>query len=293
MTIFLTALSLLAFAANSLLCRLALADELIAPVAFTALRLISGMLILIPISRMLHEPALSNPWKNAAGSGLALFGYALAFSLGYVSISAGTGTLILVGAVQITMLGWAFFRGETINPAKWIGALISMAGLVYLVSPGLTAPDPLGAALMLLSGTAWGIYSIRGRGAAAPISMTTRNFIVASGPALLLGAGMLPMLELSPRGALIAIGSGAVTSGLGYVVWYRALRNLTTASASLVQLLIPVLAAAGGVLLLNEALHLRLILSGALILGGVAVGLRTPRRSGPPPAAAATVDEHS
>lgn len=293
MTFFLTALSLIAFATNSLLARLALADGAVDPVSFTMLRLLNGMLMLIPISRRLHEPPTSNPWKNASLSGVVLFGYALTFSVGYVSISAGTGTLILVGAVQITMLGWALFKGENIKPMKWIGSLISIAGLIYLVSPGLAAPDPLGAGLMLLSGTAWGIYSIRGRGATAPIAMTARNFICATGPALLTGAILFQSLELSPRGALIAIGSGAITSGLGYVVWYRALRHLSTTSASIVQLIIPVLAATGGILFLKEELHLRLMLASALILGGVAIGLRTPRRSGPPPEATAIEDEHS
>lgn len=293
MTIFLTALSLIAFAANSLLARLALADGSIDPVSFTTLRLLSGMLMLIPIARKFHEPPPSNPWKNASISGLALFGYALAFSLGYVSISAGTGTLILVGAVQITMLGWALIRGEKISRLKWVGSLISMAGLIYLVSPGLTAPDPLGAGLMLLSGTAWGIYSIRGRGATAPISMTARNFICASLPALLIGALLFQTLELSPKGAFIAIGSGAITSGLGYVVWYRALRHLSTPSASIVQLIIPVLAATGGILFLKEDMSMRLFLASALILGGVAIGLRTSRQFGPPPQAAANRDAHS
>jgi drug/metabolite transporter (DMT)-like permease len=272
MTWILTAITLIAFAANSLLCRLALADELIDPTAFTALRLISGMLILLPVSRLIRETPTSNAWKNARFSGFALFVYTLTFSLGYVSVGAGIGTLILVGAVQITMMGWALIRKDQIHVAKWIGSLISLSGLIYLVSPGLAAPDPLGAALMLVAGAAWGIYSIRGRGATAPILMTARNFICAVPPILLLVLFQFQTLELSPKGAAIAICSGAITSGLGYVVWYRALRHLSTSTASIVQLLIPVLAALGGILFLNEACSLRLAMASALILGGVAMG---------------------
>jgi drug/metabolite transporter (DMT)-like permease len=269
----LTTLSLLAFAANSLLCRLALASDQIDPVSFTILRLLSGMLMLIPISRKLHESPTSKPWKNAALSGAALFCYALAFSLGYVSVTAGAGTLILVGAVQVTMLGWALIQGDKISPVKWVGSLISMAGLVYLVFPGISAPDPLGAGLMILSGTAWGIYSIRGRGAVSPIAMTSRNFICTAPLLLLLLIPTFQSLEISARGAIIAICSGAFTSGLGYVIWYRALRHLSTSTAAMVQLLIPVMAAFGGILFLGEVLSTRLITASSLILGGVAMGL--------------------
>jgi drug/metabolite transporter (DMT)-like permease len=279
MTWILTAIALIAFAANSLLCRLALADEWIDPIAFTALRLIGGMLILIPVARSFHETPTSNPWKNARFSGLALFVYALTFSLGYVSIGAGIGTLILVGAVQITMLGWALIRKEQIHAVKWIGSLISLSGLIYLVSPGLSAPDPVGAALMLVAGMAWGIYSVRGRGATAPILMTTRNFICSVPPVLITVLIGFQSLELSPQGAVVAICSGAITSGLGYVVWYRALRHLSTSTASILQLLVPVLAALGGILFLNEQLSLRLTVASALILGGVALGLFRRRQT--------------
>lgn len=279
MTIFLTALSLIAFAANSLLARLALADGSIDPVSFTSIRLFSGMLMLIPIAWKLQEPATSKPWKNAALSGVALFGYALAFSLGYVSITAGAGTLILVGAVQVTMLGWALVQGEKISPMKWLGSLISMAGLVYLVSPGISAPNPMGAGLMILSGTAWSIYSIRGRGAVSPISMTARNFICTAPLLLLMLIPCFQSLEITGKGAAIAVCSGAFTSGLGYVVWYRALRHLSTSTASIVQLLIPVMAAFGGILFLEEVLTFRLSAASALILGGVALGFYRSKRS--------------
>ncbi|WP_372793958.1 DMT family transporter [Pontiella sp.] len=293
MTLLLTALALTAFAANSILCRLALAADAIDPVSFTLLRLLSGMLILLPIAGKIREPAPSRHWKNAALSGLALFAYAFAFSLGYVSLGSGTGTLILVGAVQLAMFGWAVLQKDHIAALKWIGTAVSFAGLIYLVSPGLSAPDPKGAVLMMIAGLAWGIYSVRGRGAAAPVLMTARNFTCSVPIIGIIAALGFQTLEVSPRGALIAILSGAVTSGLGYVVWYRALRHLTTTTASVVQLTIPILAALGGILFLNEDLTLRLIISSALILGGVLVGLRKPKQSVPPPAAAAPGDVRS
>jgi len=276
MTALLTILSLIAFAANSLLCRLALATDAIDPISFTLLRLLSGMLILLPIASNIQEPTPSRHWKNAAFSGIALFAYALAFSLGYVSIGSGMGTLLLVGAVQIAMFGWAMIRKDPISPLKWIGTAVSFSGLIYLVSPGLSAPDPKGALLMMISGIAWGIYSIRGRGAKAPILMTSRNFTCAVPiiGIITIASLFFQTLDISPRGALIAILSGAVTSGLGYVLWYRALRHLTTTTASTAQLLIPILAAFGGIVFLDEELTMRLMISSALILGGVLVGIR-------------------
>jgi len=272
MTIILTALSLFAFAANSLLCRMALGNGAIDPVSFTSLRLVSGMLILIPVSKLLSEPRAVSENKGAWITGLALFGYAFAFSLGYVTISASMGTLVLVGAVQITMLGWALIRGEKLSRLRWLGSAVSMGGLVYLVFPGVSSPDPVGAGLMLVSGTAWGVYSIRGRGAMAPISMTARNFLWAAPIALLASLLAHSSLHLEPKGVLLAVCSGSVTSALGYIIWYRALRHLSTSAASIVQLLIPVLTAFGGVLFLSEQITGRLLIASALILGGVGMG---------------------
>ncbi|MDZ8119215.1 DMT family transporter [Pontiella agarivorans] len=272
MTLLLTMLALLAFAANSILCRLALAADTIDPVSFTLLRLLSGMLILLPIASATREPAPSKGWKNAVLSGSALFIYALAFSLGYVTIASGIGTLILVGAVQFSMFAWAVIQKDPISRSKWIGAGISFAGLIVLVSPGLTAPDLKGATLMSAAGIAWGLYSIRGRGARSPVLMTARNFTCAVPIIGITAALFFQSLEISPRGAIIAVLSGSLTSGLAYVIWYRALRHLSTVTASMVQLLIPVLAAAGGVVFLDEPLTARLLISSALILGGVGLG---------------------
>ena len=277
MTILLTAISLIAFAANSLLCRMALGNGLIDPVSFTMLRLVSGMLILIPVSKLLSEPSSTNKQGAAWVSGLALFCYAGAFSLGYVTITASMGTLILVGAVQITMLGWALVRGEKLGALRWLGSAISMGGLVYLVLPGVSAPDPIGALLMLISGTAWGVYSIRGRGAPSPISMTAKNFLWATPIAFLASLMFHSSVHLETRGILLAVCSGSVTSALGYIIWYRALRHLSTSAASIVQLLIPVLTAFGGVLFLSEVITTRLLIASALILGGVAMGFFKPR----------------
>jgi len=273
MTLLLTILSLVAFAANSLLCRLALGSGTIDPVSFTTLRLVGGMLMLIPVSRLLHEPAAAKKKRQAWKSGMALFVYAGAFSLSYVTISAGMGTLILVGAVQITMLGWALFHGEKLSPVRWLGSAVSMGGLVYLLLPGITAPDPAGAVLMLISGAAWGIYSIRGRGAAAPVAMTTGNFIWASPLAILASLSFRSSFHLEANGLALALVSGAITSALGYVIWYQALRHLSTSVASIVQLLIPVLTAFGGIVFLEEQVSRRLIIASMLILGGVAAGL--------------------
>jgi drug/metabolite transporter (DMT)-like permease len=279
-----TAFTLLAFAANSLLTRMALDGGVIDPLSFTTLRLSSGALVLLPLARLV-SPSKSLPAaKGSWGSGLALFAYAAAFSLAYVSLSTGMGALILFGAVQITMLTAALKSGEHLGVAQWVGTVTAVAGLVYLVLPGLAAPDPLGAALMGAAGIAWGVYSLRGRGALAPVAMTAGNFLRAAPLALIVSLVALSSRHLQPFGILLALTSGMVTSGLGYVLWYKALKELTTTQASLVQLLVPVLAAFGGVLFLAEQLSLRLVIASLLILGGVTLAIvkRAPRHIGPP-----------
>jgi drug/metabolite transporter (DMT)-like permease len=280
MIAFLTAVTLVAFAANSLLCRMALAPDLIDPVAFTVIRLASGVVVLLPLSALVSEP---RPERRPAGSwrsGLALFVYAMAFSLAYVSLETGMGALILFGSVQATMIGVGIWRGERPTFREWLGLAIAMAGLAYLVSPGITAPDPVGALLMAASGTGWGIYSLRGKGSTAPVAATAGNFVRAL-PLAILGVGIAwGTLHTTPRGVALAVVSGALTSGLGYVIWYLALRGLTVTSAAIVQLAVPVIAAAGGIVVLAEEPTMRLAVASVLILGGVgaAVLARGDRR---------------
>lgn len=275
--VLLTAFTLLAFAANSLLCRLALGGGMIDPISFTTLRLLSGALALLPLARASGASGRAGASSGSWGSALALFAYAAAFSLAYITLTTGTGALVLFASVQVTMLGVALRSGERLNAVQWIGSVLAVGGLVYLVFPGLSAPDPLGALLMGVAGVAWGIYSIRGRGVGAPISMTAGNFRRAVPFSLAASIVALAWAELTAEGVLLAMISGALTSGMGYVLWYRVLRGLTTTQASVVQLLVPVLAALGGVVLLSEAMSMRLILASMLILGGVGLAVVTRR----------------
>lgn len=281
MTAILTVLALLAFAANSLLCRLALRGGAIDPASFTSIRLISGAAILILAGAGMPgkagESELGRPrsWYPAA----MLFLYAAAFSFAYVSLTAGTGALLLFGAVQVTMLVSAMRQGERLGGWQWAGFVAAVAGIVYLVLPGLSAPSPTGAVLMATAGVAWGLYSVRGRGAADPLGQTRRNFMLTIPMVAVLALAYGSTLEVTWRGALLAVISGAVTSGLGYVIWYRALRGLSGVTASLVQLATPVLAALGGIVLLAEPLTGRLAVSAALVLGGI--GLAVAMRPAP------------
>lgn len=277
-----TSFTLIAFAANSVLCRMALGGNLIDPVSFTTLRLVSGAAALAIISRAAPEAKTPKDASGAWASGFALFAYAIAFSLAYVSISAGTGALLLFGSVQVTMIGAALKSGENPGSAQWAGSAAAIGGLTYLVLPGLSAPDPIGALLMCSAGIAWGAYSVRGKGISAPVSMTARNFLRSAPMALIASAVALSSAHLTPVGILLALISGVITSGLGYILWYKALRGLTTTQAAVTQLLVPILAALGGVAFLSERISVRLIVASALIVGGVAVAVLkrdiTPRR---------------
>lgn len=282
-TALLTAFTLLAFAANSLLCRAALGEQRIDPTSFTTVRLVSGALALVLLARVFgeaREPGEARSSATSWASGVVLFVYAIAFSLAYVSLNTGTGALILFGTVQVTMIGAALRGGERLGAGQWLGLLAAVAGLVYLVSPGLEAPDPVGALLMTASGVAWGLYSLRGRGAKAPVRGTASNF-VHSVPLTLVASGAgLSFAHLEPVGVALAATSGVVTSGLGYALWYRALRGLSTTQASVVQLLVPVLAAGAGVAFLAEPLSTRLVTASGAILGGVAVVVVARGRQG-------------
>jgi len=277
----LTATAMLAFAANSLLCRLALAGGRIDPASFTSLRVVSGAvaLALIFMLQRRRAPRFAANWRSV----LALSGYLVFFGFAYLSLKAGVGALILFGAVQLTMFAAALRAGERLSAAAWLGFLVALGGLVYLVSPGLAAPDPLGAALMTVAGIAWGAYSLFGRASADPLAATAANFIYATPLVLLAALVWLARLHVTPAGAALAVASGAVASGCGYAIWYAALRGLAPTRAAMVQLSVPAIAALGAVAVLGEPLTLRLVLASALTLGGVGIALwsraSTPRHA--------------
>ena len=273
-----TSLAMVAFASNSLLNRLALGRESIDPVSYTTVRLVSGAITLWLIAALQKNstgPRVGGTWISAA----MLFLYAIAFSFAYLSLSAGTGALILFGTVQVTMILAALRSGERPQPLEWLGLLLALGGLVYLVLPGLEAPPLPSSALMMLAGIAWGIYSLRGRGYSSPLANTTGNFTRTVPFVLVALLVSLPNVRLSSSGVLLAVLSGAVASGVGYVIWYAALRLLTATRAAIVQLSVPILAAWGGVAFLAEDITLRLILAAALILGGIALAIAGHRKA--------------
>jgi len=266
----LTTLAMICFAGNSLLCRLALRGGAIDASSFTAVRLGSAALMLSLLAR------LGNPGRSHTGSwtsALALFGYALAFSLAYVQIGAGLGALLLFGAVQLTMIGWGLAKGERPRSTEWFGLTLALVGLLLLTNPSVSGSPLGGMALMLLAGVGWGTYSLRGRGATDPLRTTAANFArtVPLVLALVAISFLVERPHLSTPGVVAGLVSGAITSGIGYVIWYRALSGLTALQAATVQLTVPVIAALGGVAFLGEHITLRLVGAGALVLGGIAV----------------------
>ncbi|HLT92170.1 MAG TPA: DMT family transporter [Woeseiaceae bacterium] len=277
--VLLTGLAMLAFAGNSILCRLALKLSAIDPASFTGLRLAAGAFALVAVVAFPAQSGTVRPRGATWLSGIALFLYAVFFSFAYVALDVATGALILFGCVQATMIGAGLARGDRPGPLEWAGWLLAAAGLALLLLPGARAPSLAGAVLMAAAGIAWGVYSLRGRRAGRPLEATAGNFLRAlafAAPLVVLAAGEL---RVSPAGALLAVVSGAITSGAGYVLWYAALAHLTSMQAALVQLSVPAIAAAGGVLLLAEPLSPRLTLSGAMILGGICLALvRRTRR---------------
>ena len=276
-TVVCTVLALVAFAANSLLCRQALGHTTIDAASFSTIRLASGAVALLAITWAGGRG--TNRVRGTWGSAAMLFLYAVPFSYAYVSLGAGTGALILFGSVQATMLAAALFAGERPRATQWIGLTVALAGLVYLVMPGLAAPSPVGSALMGIAGAAWGVYSLRGKGASSPLAETAGNFTRSLPLALCVSLATASHGVWSTQGAVLAIVSGALASGLGYVAWYGALSGLTATRAATIQLAVPVLAAAGGVVFLAEQITMRLLVASALILGGVALALsRTERR---------------
>lgn len=275
----LTLVAMLAFAGNSLLCRAALTTTSIDAATFTAVRIATGAIALWWLSARRRTSAASSAgsWPSA----LALFAYALAFSYAYTALSASTGALLLFGAVQATMLGHGLWRGERLRGWQWAGFVLAVAGLLGLLLPGVTAPPPLAALLMVGAGVAWGVYSLRGKGAGNPTLVTASNFVRAVPFALVASLIAWPWFQVDARGVMFAAASGALTSGLGYAVWYAALPRLSATTAATVQLSVPVLTALAGVVLLGEQLTLRLALTALAILGGIALVVLTAQRSRP------------
>jgi drug/metabolite transporter (DMT)-like permease len=264
----LTVLAMLAFAGNSLLCRVALRDTVIDAGSFTAIRLASGALILATIMTLRGKrPASGGSWAAA----LMLFAYAAFFSFAYRQLTAATGALLLFGAVQTGMLSWALLKGARLMALQVVGLALAIGGLVYMLLPGLAAPPPLGAALMLAAGVSWAVYSLLGRRGGDATANTAGNFVRSVPFAAALALAMNAQTSLDTTGVLYAVASGAITSGLGYVVWYAVLPAFSTAAAAVIQLSVPAIAAAGGIALLGEPLSSRMVIASAAILGGIAM----------------------
>ena len=301
LTFALTLLAMLAFAGNSLLCRLALKHTGIDAASFTSIRIVSGALVLWMIvrlrghSRMGTLPTTPQAFPTLVGtshihvgrmrgggvagnwlSALALFAYAACFSFAYVSLPAATGALLLFGAVQATMIGYGLWIGERLELRQSTGLICAFAGLVWLMLPGVSAPPLIASTLMLAAGCAWGVYSLHGKGVADPTGATMGNFLRAVPFAIALSALALPRTSLDRDGICYAIASGALTSGIGYAIWYTALRGLKATRAAAVQLSVPVLAAIGGIALLGEPISLRLLIASTAILGGIALVILEP-----------------
>lgn len=270
----LTAIALSAFAANSILCRLALISTDADPASFTTVRLVAGAITLFLLSGIFgtrNAPCRGN-WRSAVW----LFLYVITFSFAYVGLTVSTGALILFAAVQLTMILTAVLLGERPGPFQLFGIFATLSGLVYLLLPGLSAPAPISALLMAVAGFSWGVYSLRGRSEVDPMAATTGNFLRAAALALIFSLILRKGASISATGVVLAMSSGSLASGLGYAVWYAALGGLSATRAAAVQLSVPVIAALGGVLLLSEELTLRLMVAATVILAGIAVTLRAP-----------------
>ncbi len=283
---------MIAFASNSLLCRLALKQTGIDAATFTLVRIFSGAvalwliiefrrrLIVERTASPLVERSLQIKWSDAGNwlSALALFAYAAAFSFAYVSLSAGTGALLLFGAVQATMIFWGLRKGERLHARQLVGLALALIGLVALLFPGLSAPPLSGSILMLSAGVAWGIYSLRGKQSGNAVAATAGNFLRAVPFAAIVSIVLIPWTHLDSLGLGYAMLSGAIASGMGYVIWYTALSGLRATSAATVQLSVPVLAATGGILLLGEPITLRYLCASIAVLGGIALVVVSPFR---------------
>ncbi|PKF60992.1 EamA family transporter [Psychromonas sp. psych-6C06] len=270
-----TFLALLAFAGNSILCRYALADGVSDAYSFTTIRLLSGALCLFALIAFQKNNAtsvVSGSWMPAVW----LFVYAFTFSLAYVSLQTGVGALILFGAVQVTMVMCSLLKGKRLSNFEWLGLIVAFSGLVFLLLPASNTPPVTGFILMVISGIAWGLYSVAGTKSCKPLFMSASNFIKSVPLALLALLFSLEYLNISTTGVFLAVISGSVTSGLGYAIWYVALKGLTVTQASIFQLCVPVLAAFAGILFLNETVTFELLLSSLLVLGGILISIIKP-----------------
>ncbi|MBT4136396.1 MAG: DMT family transporter [Candidatus Latescibacteria bacterium] len=261
-------MALIAFAANSVLCRLALGESSIDAASFTVIRLLSGVVVLLVLASVRgnkNGASESGSWSAS----LMLFLYAIAFSFAYITLDTGTGALILFGAVQITMILLSLFSGNRLHVSEWAGIALAFMGFVYLMLPNVTTPSAMGFLLMTVAGIAWGIYTLKGRRSQNPLADTAYNFVRTLPLLIVVTVIAFKNAHFSSEGILLAVLSGGIASGLGYAIWYTALGGLSVTQAAVVQLLVPVIAAVGGVLLMSEAVTLRLVLSAAMILGGI------------------------
>ena len=263
-----TSLALIAFAANSVLCRLALGSGLIDAASFTTIRLLSGALMLYVLVTWQSIPTIQRQQKGSWLAGLMLFVYALTFSYAYVSLDTGVGAMILFGTIQVSMIGFALWQGDKLKPMALLGLSIAIAGFVYLMLPGASAPSWSGFMLMMVSGLAWSVYTLKGYGSTFPLADTAFNFIRTIPLVLLVLVFTWQGAVWDMSGVLLAVLSGAIASGLGYTLWYMALKGLGTMQTAVLQLLVPVIAALGGVIFVSETLTMRLMIAAALILGG-------------------------
>jgi len=271
-TILYTCSALIAFAMNSILCRLALGTEAIDAASFTVIRLISGAVTLVTISLFFSKKESETKGGNWL-SAFFLFAYAICFSFAYINLTTGTGALILFGTVQATMIIVALQSGERPKLLEWIGLFFALGGLVYLVFPGLTAPPLASSLFMFAAGVSWGFYTLSGKGSTNPLKETTENFIRAVPMIILASLPFIFQTNLSVRGVLLAVLSGSIASGIGYSVWYGALKFHTATRAAILQLSVPVLSAIGGVIFLSETVSIRLLLATVFILGGIAMAI--------------------
>ena len=267
-----TAFALTAFAFNSILCRLALGTKEIDAASFTSVRLISGVVALVLISSF-YDKKESIKKRGNWISAFFLFAYAICFSFAYVNLTTATGALILFGSVQTTMISAAVFSGEKPKITEWFGLIFAVGGLIYLVFPGLSSPPVSSSALMIFAGISWGFYTLRGRGSTNALADTTGNFLRTIPMIALIALPFVSQIHSSPKGILLAVLSGAIASGIGYAVWYHALKFHTATRAAILQLSVPALAAFGGVIFLAEMISTRLLLATIIIFGGIAIAI--------------------